>query len=57
MMKLSDSVLKVAILGVGGVGKTDVVRLISGINGAIEYQTTINVDITNFDGTNIGLNR
>lgn len=49
--------IKVAIIGVGGVGKEDLVHLICGKDINLEYQPTINVDITNIDGTEIGVNR
>lgn len=49
--------IKVAIIGQGGVGKEDLVHLICGKDINLEYQPTINVDITNIDGTEIGVNR
>ena len=49
--------IKVSIIGVGGVGKEDLVHLICGEDSKIEYQPPINVDITNIDGTDIGVNR
>jgi len=49
--------IKVAILGLGGVGKEDLVHLICGVDANLEYQPTINVDISNFDGMEIGVNR
>jgi len=49
--------IKVAIIGVGGVGKEDLVHLICGKDINLKYQTIINVDITNIDGTEIGVNR
>ena len=49
--------IKVSIIGMGGCGKTDLVRLICGEDMNLEYQPTINVNITNFDGEEIGVNR
>ena len=49
--------IKVSIIGLGGVGKNDLLRLICGKDINLEYQPTINVDISNFDGTEIGINR
>ncbi len=49
--------IKVAIVGMGGSGKTELIRLICGKDVNLEYQPTINVDITNIDGTEIGLHR
>ena len=51
------SPIKVAIIGLGGVDKTALVRLICGVDANLEYQPTINVDIMNFDGTEIGVHR
>ena len=45
-----------SIIGVGGVGKQDLLHLICGEDINLEYKPTINVDITNFDGTEIGIN-
>ena len=51
------SPIKVAIIGMGRSGKTDVVRLICGKDINLEYQPTINVDISSCDGSEIGVNR
>ena len=58
--KIDDIILgsiKVSIIGVGGVDKTALLHLICGVDINLEYQPTINVDITNYDGTEIGVNR
>jgi len=58
--ELDDIVLgpvKVSIIGVGGVGKQDLLHLICGEDINLEYKPTINVDITNFDGKDIGIDR
>ncbi len=49
--------IKVAIIGMGGCGKNDLVRLICGKGINLEYMPTINVDMSNFDGAEIGINR
>jgi small GTP-binding protein len=48
--------IRIAIIGMGSCGKTDVLRLISGKNN-LEYQPIINVEICNYDGSEIGVNR
>jgi len=58
--ELDDVILgeiKVSFIGLGGVGKTSLLRLICGEVINLEYQPTINVDITNYDGAEIGVNR
>ena len=42
--------IKVSIIGVGGVGKTTLLRLIIGKELNLEYIPTVNADIANFDG-------
>ncbi|NVM19454.1 MAG: GTP-binding protein [Candidatus Lokiarchaeota archaeon] len=49
--------IKVIIIGRGGVGKTTLTHLICGENISLEYQPTINVDITPYEGSEIGVNR
>lgn len=49
--------IKVSIIGLGGVGKTTLLHLICGTDVDLEYIPTINVDITNFNGSELGLNR
>lgn len=58
--KIDDIILgsiKVSIIGLGGVGKRDLVKLICGSDVNLEYHPTINVDITNYNGKEIGANR
>ncbi len=49
--------IKVSIIGRGGCGKGDLIRLICGKDIDLEYIPTINVDITTFNGTEIGVKR
>ena len=49
--------IKVSIIGRGGCGKGDLIRLICGKDIDMEYIPTINVDITTFNGTKIGVKR
>ena len=42
--------IKVSIIGLGGCGKSDLIRLICGNDFDMEYVPTINVDITPFNG-------
>ena len=49
--------IKVIMIGRGGVGKTTLTHLICGEKTSLEYQPTINVDITPYDGIEIGVNR
>ena len=50
---IDDTILgaiKVSIIGTGGVGKTTLLHLICGKEIDLEYERTINVDITSYDG-------
>jgi len=49
--------IKISIIGMGGCGKSDLVRLICGKDINLKYQPTINVDISTFNNTEIGVNR
>ena len=42
--------IKIAVLGFGGVGKTDLVRLICGVDKDLEYVPTITADIASYEG-------
>jgi small GTP-binding protein len=49
--------IKVAIIGIGGSGKSELLQLICGKDIDLEYIPTINVDITSFDGETLGVHR
>jgi len=49
--------INVSIIGLGGVDKLSLIHLICGVDIDLEYQPTINVDIANIDGTEIGVTR
>jgi len=49
--------IKVSIIGMGGSGKSDLIRLICGKEIDLEYIPTINVDLTPFDGEGLDFSR
>jgi len=49
--------IKVSIIGLGGCGKSDLIRLICGKDIDLEYIPKINVDITPFDGKELEVSR
>jgi len=49
--------IKVSIIGMGGSGKSDLLRLICGKDIDLEYIPTINVDLTLFDGEGLDVSR
>ena len=49
--------IKVSLIGLGGVGKTELMHLICGEDINLEYQPTANVDILNYNGSELGINR
>ena len=56
-MELDNLILgaiKIAIIGFGGVGKTDLIHLICGKNVDLEYVPTITADIAEYDGDELG---
>jgi signal recognition particle receptor subunit beta len=58
--KIDDILLppiKVAVLGLPGSCKEELIQLICGEQVNLEYQPTINVDISNYDDAKIGVNR
>ncbi len=49
--------IKISILGVGGVGKSTLLRLICGKNVDLEYIPTMTADIASIDGEGLGTKR
>ncbi|GAH26796.1 unnamed protein product, partial [marine sediment metagenome] len=58
--EIDDTILgsiKVSIIGIGGVGKSTLLRLICGKEVDLEYVPTINVDIASFNGEELDVPR